>query len=115
VAFVAYSKRAQRDFNVAVGRYVIMPDHVHLFVRGSQVFRLGPWVGLLKQALAKAAQLSRAEKQLWEEGFFDHILRSDESYAQKWSYVRKNPLRAGLVKSVEDWPYQGEIVYIDRA
>src|SRR5206468_4164814 len=29
--FVAYSERAQRDFNIAVGRYVIMPDHVHPF------------------------------------------------------------------------------------
>jgi hypothetical protein len=45
-----------------VGRYVIMPDHVHLFVRGSQVFRLGPWVGLLKQALEKAAGLSLAKE-----------------------------------------------------
>jgi putative transposase len=114
-AFVAYSARAQRDSNIAVGRYVIMPDHVHLFVRGSELFRLGPWVGLLKQALAKAAGLSRAKTQLWEEGFFDHVLRSNESYAQKCNYVRENPLRAGLVKSVEDWPYQGEIVYIDRA
>jgi REP element-mobilizing transposase RayT len=40
-AFVAYSERA-RDLNVAVGRYVIMPDHIHLFVRGSQVFELSP-------------------------------------------------------------------------
>jgi REP element-mobilizing transposase RayT len=94
---------------------LIMPDHVHLFVRGNQVFRLGPWVARLKQALAKAAGLSRAKTQLWEEGFFDHVLRSDESYAQKWNYVRENPVRTGLVKSVEDWPYQGEIVYIDRA
>jgi putative transposase len=110
-AFVAYSEHAQRDFNIAVGRYVIMPDHVHLFVRGSQVFR----VGRLKQALAKAAGLCRANRQLWEEGFFDHVLRNDESYSQKWNYVRENPVRAGLVKSVGDWPYQGEIVYIDRA
>jgi REP element-mobilizing transposase RayT len=92
-----------------------MPDHVHLFVRGSQIFRLGPWVGHLKQTLAKAAGLSRTKRQLWEEGFFDHVLRSDESYAQKWNYVLENPVRAGLVNSVEDWPYQGEIVYIDRA
>src|SRR5438445_3919664 len=114
-AFVVYSEHGQLELNVAVGRYVIMPDHVHLFVRGSPVFRLGPWVGLFKQALAKAARLSRANTQVWEEGFFDHVLRSNESYSQKWHYVRENPVRAGLVRSVEDWPYQGEIVYIDRA
>jgi REP element-mobilizing transposase RayT len=105
---------AAETFNVAVGRYVIMPDHVHLFVRGDYNFRLGPWIGALKQALAKAATLSRAKGQIWEEGFFDHILRSNESYSQKWNYVRKNPVRAGLVKSAADWSYQGEIVYIDR-
>jgi REP-associated tyrosine transposase len=114
-AFVFFAKCAQCNFNVAVGRYVIMPDHVHLFVRGEHNFRLGPWIGALKQALAKAATFSRAEGQIWEEGFFDHILRSNESYSQKWIYVRENPVRAGLVKSAAEWPYQGEIVYIDRA
>ena len=58
--------------------------------------------------------MSRAKTQLWKEGFFDHVLRSDESYSQKWNYVRENPARAGLVNLAEDWPYQGEIVYIDR-
>lgn len=114
-AFVLFAKRAEDNFNVAVGRYVIMPDHIHLFVRGDYNFRLGPWIGALKQALARAATLSRAKGQIWEEGFFDHVLRSNESYSQKWNYVRENPVRAGLVKSAADWPYQGEIVYIDRA
>jgi hypothetical protein len=75
-----------------------MPDHVHFFLRGSDNFRLGAWIGGLKQALAKAAMLSRRNGQIWEEGFFDHILRSNESYAQNWNYVRENPVRAGLVK-----------------
>jgi REP element-mobilizing transposase RayT len=114
-AFVLFAKRAEDNFNVAVGRYVIMPDHIHLFVRGGYNFRLGPWIGALKQALARAAKLSRAKAQVWEEGFFDHLLRSNESYSQKWNYIRENPVRVGLVKSAADWSYQGEIVYIDRA
>lgn len=92
-----------------------MPDHVHLFVRGDYNFRLGLWIGALKQALAKAAALSCTKGQIWEEGFFDHVLRNDESYSQKRNYVRDNPVRAGLVRSAEDWPYQGKIVCIDRA
>lgn len=113
-ASILFAHSAECDFNIAVGRYVIMPDHVHLFVRGGYNFRLGRWVGALKQALAKAAKLSRAKAQLWEEGFFDHVLCSDESYSQKWTYVRENPARAGLANSAGDWPYQGEIVYINR-
>jgi REP element-mobilizing transposase RayT len=47
-AFVLFAKLGKDNFNVAVGRYVIMPDHVDLFVRGDYNFRLGPWIGALK-------------------------------------------------------------------
>ena len=46
---------------------------------------------------------------VWQEEFFDHVLRSSESYSQKWEYVKENPVRAGLVKKSDDWPFQGEI------
>lgn len=110
--FEIYAGKAFADFNVAVGRYVVMPDHLHLFVRGGQGFRLSPWVGGLKRALSVALH-SRGS--LWQPGFFDHILRSDESYSEKWQYVRDNPVRARLVTNGDYWPYQGEIVLIDRA
>ena len=106
-----YGRRAIVMFNVALGRYVIMPDHIHLFVRGDRSFTLSSWIGGLKRAISVAVKLPR----LWQPGFFDHILRSDESYAEKWNYVRDNPVRAGLVETADDWPYQGEIVLIDRA
>ncbi len=41
--------------------------------------------------------------------FFDHVLRSSESYSQKWDYVKENPLRAGLVESSDEWTWQGEV------
>ena len=52
---------------------------------------------------------------LWQPGFFDHILRSDESYAEKWNYVRDTRFERALVKAADDWLYQEEIVVIDRA
>ena len=114
-AFISFAERAERDFNVAVGRYVIMPEHIHLFVCGRLDFVLGRWVGSLKQALTRGDGSSNARHQVWQEGFFDHVLRSDESYAEKWNYVQQNPVRAGLVARAEEWPYQGEVVYINRA
>jgi hypothetical protein len=50
----------------------------------------------------------------WQPGFFDHLLRTADSYSAKWQYVWENPVRAGLVAQPEEWPYQGEIVVIDR-
>jgi REP element-mobilizing transposase RayT len=113
-AFVAFALQANSQHSIAVGRYVIMPDHLHLFVRGPEDFQLGSWVGMLKQALAKRIALPGTSP-IWQRGFFDHVLRSDESYSQKWNYVRENPVRAGLVTNAGDWPYSGEIVLIDRA
>jgi len=110
LALEQYACCAIAKFNVALGRYVIMPDHVHLFVRGGRNFTLSSWIGGLKRAISVALKSQR----LWQPGFFDHILRSEESYADKWNYVCDNPVRAGLVKDSDDWLYQGEIVVIDR-
>ena len=76
---------------------------------------LGRWVGLLKQCVGKAVVAPNSAGTLWQRGFFDHVLRSDESYAPKWNYVRENPVRAGLVRDADAWPFAGEIVVIDRA
>lgn len=97
-----------------MGRYVIMPDHIHLFVCGHDDFMLGRWVGMLKQCLDKQIVRDTSTEPLWQRRFFDHVLRSEESYAQKWNYVRENPVRAGLVRDARDWPYAGEIIRIDR-
>jgi putative transposase len=109
-----YALRGNRDFNIAVGRYVIMPDHVHLFVRGDSEFELAKWINGLKRAISVALGKT-IKKPLWQPGFFDHVLRNNESYAQKWNYVHDNPVRAGFIRSANDWEYQGEIVSIDRA
>jgi putative transposase len=91
-----------------------MPEHIHLFVCGPDDFSLGAWIGSLKQALAKSMGRRRAGDVIWLRGFFDHLLRSDESYGQEWNYGRENPVRAGLVTKAENWPYAGEIIIIDR-
>ena len=59
-----------------------------------------------------AKQLSRQlliPAPIWQEEFFDHVLRGTESYAEKWTYVRENPVRKGLVANADDWPWQGSI------
>jgi putative transposase len=91
------------------------PDHVHFSVRGGPEFVLKNWMAGLKRAMTVAAKTNPEGAALWQPGFFDHILRNDESYSVKWNYVRENPVRHGLVDTWDEWPYQGEIVRIDRA
>jgi REP element-mobilizing transposase RayT len=109
---VKFSKRAESDFATAVGRYVILPDHLHFFVALPSNVKLADWVGTLKRILAQSVERMGSGDPVWQRGFFDHLLRSSESYSEKWSYVRENPVRAGLVSNADEWPYSGEIVDI---
>ena len=94
-----------------IGRYVIMPDHVHFFCAEQTAGALRPlpqFMNKWKEWTAKGicADL-KVTAPLWQRGFFDHLLRSEESYAEKWAYVRDNPVRAGLVNAWQAWPWQG--------
>jgi putative transposase len=123
---------------VFVGKYVLMPDHLHLFVAFgaeyesalAQRFRirrarakrlavaavydrrlsfLSEWVKSLKNSLSKTLRQMKIPSPHWQKDFFDHVMRSEESYTEKWLYVAENPVRKNLVARAEDWPFQGEI------
>ena len=116
-----------------VGRYVIMPDHIHFFC--APVSYPPPdfhrwmkrWKSLATLAIRRlgGSQLAATEMcgtsagaincvpprnpPLWQRDCWDRQLRTGESYSQKWEYVRNNPVRKGLVVNADDWPYQGEL------
>ena len=48
-------------------------------------------------------------KTIFQRAQWDTQLRSGSDYEGKWIYVRNNPVRKGIVKRAEDWPYQGEL------
>jgi REP element-mobilizing transposase RayT len=98
---------------IACGEFVIMPDHIHLFLRiDPRRYELGKTVGFIKQSLSKPLRDAGAAQPHWQPGFFDHILRSADSYSEKWNYVQNNPVRAGLAENANNWPFQGTIVPI---
>jgi len=94
-----------------VGRYVVMPDHVHFFASPLSDAQkdLSSFMRCWKRSTADRIRQQAIPGFRWQRQFFDHLLRSGESYAQKWEYVRQNPVRAKLAARCEDWPYQGEI------
>lgn len=99
-----------KSFGAFVGRYVLMPDHLHLFVSFAPAApSLSLWVKSLKNALSKHWRAAGVGAPHWQKGYFDHVLRSADSYAQKWEYVAANPVRAGLVQLTDHWPYQGAL------
>ncbi len=93
-----------------VGRYVIMPDHIHLFAGpGSLVAGFDAWVSYWKSQFTKHRPTVRGR---WQPDHWDSRLRRTESYDAKWEYVVNNPVRHGLVERAEQWPYQGELNHL---
>ena len=92
-----------------VGRYVVMPDHQHLFCAPRDpAVSLKRWIRFWKSLASR--QWPRPEEQpIWQLDFWDTQLRREESYAAKWDYVWRNPVRKGLAADPADWPYAGEV------
>ncbi len=92
-----------------VGRYVIMPDHVHLFCspRFDGALDLARWVNYWKSMCSRAWP-DRRQLPLWQESYWDVRMRNPEQYESKWEYVRQNPVRAGLAHVAEGWKFAGE-------
>ena len=96
-----------------VGRYVIMPDHVHFFCAPARVEHLPllRWVAYWKSSVSLSWLCGR-NGMLWQPGCWDRQLRHGGSYRAKWEYVRNNPVRHGLTATPETWAFQGEITVL---
>lgn len=90
-----------------VGRYVIMPDHIHFFCAPAmREASLGKWVKYWKALVSKEWPVLD-QQPIWQVDYWDRQLRCGEHYSEKWEYVRSNPVRAGLVECADNWPFQG--------
>ena len=91
----------------SVGEYVVMPDHVHLFcVPHDEDFTVRAWVTYWKRQMTR---LLGNDAPNLQELSFHHRLRREENYREKWDYIRANPVRAGLVKEPDEWPFFGTL------
>jgi REP element-mobilizing transposase RayT len=88
-----------------------MPDHLHLLVEAQAETSHG------LVYIKRAKQLSayhfkrRFAARLWQRYGYEHVLRGDQDTLSVARYIIENPVRAGLVKRVEDYPFIGSTVY----
>ena len=108
---IARIRRTARIFDFAILAYCVMPDHVHLLLAGrSAKADLRRFVKRTKQSLGQT-YATRTNRRLWQEGYFDRVLRPEESEASITKYIIENPVRAGLVTTAIDYPYMGSDVW----
>ena len=90
--------------------WVLMPDHWHGLVELGETEQLHALVGRLK---TNSARCLRAEAEVldgvWARAFHDRALRHGDELIAAARYVVMNPVRAGLVTNVANYPYWNAI------
>jgi REP element-mobilizing transposase RayT len=102
----------QQIGRVASLAFVIMPDHVHWLI-ALQRDNLAKVMQSVKGYTARRInEIAGRSGALWQEGYHDRALRVDEDVRQIARYIVANPLRAGLVARVWDYPHW-DAVWVD--
>jgi putative transposase len=84
--------------------FVVMPDHLHWLLRLDGQLTLSNLMRLLKGRTGRAVnQLRQSQEPVWQHGFHEHAVRTEESLVGIARYVIMNPVRAGLVERSGDY------------
>jgi hypothetical protein len=91
-----------------------MPNHLHLELAG--LSDNSDAISLLHdfKGIATSQGRTLGFRNLWEKGFYDHILTGDDDHNAVAWYIFNNPVRKGLVNDPRDWPYSGPGCLIGR-
>ena len=103
--------RTAADYGFAVVAYCVMPDHAHALLEGTkQDSDFRKFVSMFRQRSGFHFKQTAGES-LWQDGFYEHVLRSDEAYLPIAAYVLANPIRAGLCETIDAYPFSGSDRY----
>lgn len=83
--------------HMALGHYMIMPNHIHLLLCFYQpgigpMRASGPTLGSVVRSL-KGLTTRAAGRSLWQSSYYDHIIRDEADYLDHWRYIEENPAR----------------------
>ena len=117
LARVIRERRRKHGFFLTA--WVFLPDHWHAVIYPPFPLTISTAMETIKDGATKRINHSRLQSgPLFQPRFFDRALRTVREYNLKVQYIHLNPVKAGLVRSPEDWPWSSVHDYagtIDRA
>ena len=86
--------------------FVIMPEHLHLIILPQNKKTVSQIMHSLKSYTAKKINsLLGRDGKIWQDGFYERIIRSENDLSEKANYIENNPLRKKLVEESEKYFY----------
>ncbi|RYD77624.1 MAG: hypothetical protein EOP84_15310 [Verrucomicrobiaceae bacterium] len=110
-AFTERLGEAAARHRCTVPLYTFMPDHLHVLLLGKDEASDGK-AAMDRFKASTGWWLYRNQPGVkWQKDYWDHIVRVHEGWESQARYIAGNPVRAGLVDDLFDWPYTGSIGY----
>jgi len=115
--FVQTLEDMRRKFQMCIYGYVVMPEHVHLLLNEPPHASLADAIHYLKLSFAKRVRRFRGPGQsgrFWEKRYHDRNVRDGREFVVKLRYLHRNPVKRGLVREPEEWPWSSYRQYAMR-
>ncbi len=103
--------RVAANEGFAILAYCFMPDHVHLLIEGLRDDSDAKKFIIKSKQCSAHAYAEAFGRRLWQPFGYEHVLRDDEKVQVVAKYILENPVRAGLAKTVLEYPFVGSQVY----
>ena len=110
-AWIAETLQAESNLHqFLVDAYCVMPDHLHFLAFGrAPTSNLVVLARSFKQKTAYVYQQETGVR-LWQKNYYDHVLRANETSNHVAAYIWMNPVRKGLCKNFEEYPFSGSFL-----
>jgi len=100
-------KKARERNSYKIYAYCLMPDHLHLLVNpGDSGVAVSRFLQTFKSQTGYWYKREH-EGNLWQRGFYDHVVRKSEDLAKIAQYILNNPVRKNLTENADDYPFSG--------
>jgi REP-associated tyrosine transposase len=105
-AFLDLMAAANERLPVRILGYALMPNHFHLVLWPRGDGDLSRWMQwLLTSHVRRYHRHYQSSGHVWQGRFKAFPIEQDDHLWTVLRYVERNPLRAGLVRSAENWPW----------
>ncbi|VAW31914.1 hypothetical protein MNBD_CHLOROFLEXI01-3643 [hydrothermal vent metagenome] len=99
-------KKYAITYQITLIAYCLMPNHYHFLLRQDGDIPISKFINVLFNAYVQAINWQRSRSGTLFEGRFKHkLVDRDEYLIHLCRYIHANPVKAGLVTRLEDWPY----------
>jgi len=108
------TQQVRSKYPFKIHSWVVLPDHTHCMIElpeGDADFALR--IRLIKRQFSISlprterpmVRASRGELGIWQQRYWEHLIRDESDYYSHVKYIHFNPVKHGLVTRVADWPY----------